>query len=203
MCIRDSSIKFDLKDTVKTKINTFKGIENEHTNILNQIYPVDVSGETSKVLPIKADDTNFVEVSLAPPVATGAGRTLNIDLKDTVKSKINHIRELKLEATAVPMNVFYPVDLTTTSATFLPFWNNTNSSIEAFSSLPTAGRSDRAISFDLKETVKTKMNSIRQIVLETTSVPLPIVYPATLTETQLSILPIYNNPNSSIIVLSS
>jgi hypothetical protein len=81
-----------LKDTVKTKINTFKGIENEQTNILNQIYPVDVSGETSKVLPIKSDDTNFVEVSLAPPVATGAGRTINIDLKDTVKTKNQHFQ---------------------------------------------------------------------------------------------------------------
>jgi hypothetical protein len=29
---------------------------------------------------------NFVEVSLAPPAAS-AGRTINIDLKDTVKTK--------------------------------------------------------------------------------------------------------------------
>jgi hypothetical protein len=49
------TLNIDLKDTVKTKINTFKGIENEQTNILNRIYPVDVSGETSKVLPIKSE----------------------------------------------------------------------------------------------------------------------------------------------------
>ena len=83
--------------------------------------PIVISETTATVLPIKPKTNDCVEVSLAPPVATGAGRNLNIDLKDTVKSTINHIRELKLEATAVPMNVFYPLDLTTTSATLYHF----------------------------------------------------------------------------------
>jgi hypothetical protein len=69
---------------------------------------VDVSGETSKVLPIKSDDTNFVEVSLAPPVATGAGRTINIDLKDTVKTKINTFKGIENEETNI-VNPIYPV----------------------------------------------------------------------------------------------
>jgi copper chaperone CopZ len=72
--VRVELLNIGLNNTVKTKLNDLKRIQNETTNIANQIYPVDVSADTAKVLPIKSSDSNFVEVSLAPPVATGAGR---------------------------------------------------------------------------------------------------------------------------------
>jgi hypothetical protein len=131
------TINIDLKDTVKTKINTFKGIENEQTNILNRIYPVDVSGETSKVLPIKSDDTNFVEVSLAPPVATGAGRTINIDLKDTVKTKINTFKGIENEQTNI-LNQIYPVDVSGETSKVLPIKSDDTNFVEVSLAPPVA-----------------------------------------------------------------
>ncbi|MGV2432775.1 MAG UNVERIFIED_CONTAM: hypothetical protein LVQ98_05580 [Rickettsiaceae bacterium] len=59
---------------------------------------------------LNTNDANFVEVSLAPPVATGAGRTLNIDLKDTVKTKINTFKGIENEQTNI-LNQIYPVDV--------------------------------------------------------------------------------------------
>ena len=60
------SIGIGLKDAVKTKLNNFKGIQKEETNIANLIYPVDVADDTAKDLPIKSSDSSFIEVALAP-----------------------------------------------------------------------------------------------------------------------------------------
>ena len=60
------------------------------------------------------------------------------------------------------MVVFHPLTLTTTTATFTPFFNNANSSIEVSYEMPASGGttggstggSSRLIQFDLKDTVK-------------------------------------------------
>ena len=61
----------------------------------------------------------------------------------------------------MPLSVVYPVVLSTANqATFLPFGNNPNSSIISYSELPTSGRTGRAISFDIKDRVKTILNHV-------------------------------------------
>ncbi|MGV2432774.1 MAG UNVERIFIED_CONTAM: hypothetical protein LVQ98_05575 [Rickettsiaceae bacterium] len=90
------SVALNLTATWKSKINNIKAIENEATNIQNQIYPVNVSGTTVKVLPIMPRTPDFVEVSLGQPVAQGAGRTIGIDLKDTIRTKINNMQTVIL-----------------------------------------------------------------------------------------------------------
>jgi hypothetical protein len=181
-----------LTDTFKTKINTFKALEKETTNIQNQIYPVDVSGETSKVLPIKSNDTNFVEVSLAPPVATGAGRTVNIDLKDTVKTKINTFKGIENEETNI-LNQIYPVDVSGTTAKVLPIMPRTPDFVEVSLGLPISQGAGRTIGIDLKDTIRTKINNMQTVILNdsitATQVQPAIIYSATKT---VSLLPIEN-----------
>jgi hypothetical protein len=78
-----------------------------------------VSADTAKVLPIKSSDSNFVEVSLAPPVATGAGRTLYIGLNNTIKTKLNNFKGIQNEETNIA-NQIYPVDVSADTAKVLP-----------------------------------------------------------------------------------
>jgi hypothetical protein len=99
------TVNIDLKSTVKTKFNNLKVIENETTNILNQIYPIDVSGDTAKVLPIKPRADDFVEVLVGQPIAQGAGRSISIDLKETIKTKINDMQTTILEGTITATQV--------------------------------------------------------------------------------------------------
>jgi hypothetical protein len=70
-----------------------------------------VSGTTVKVLPIMPRTPDFVEVSLGQPVAQGAGRTIGIDLKDTIRTKINNMQTVILNdsitATQVQPAIIY------------------------------------------------------------------------------------------------
>ena len=100
-------------------------------------------------------------VDYALPLGEGLGRSISIDLSTSTKAKIDLIRELRLEPTNVPLSVVYPVVLSTPNqATFLPFWNNPNSLIEMYSELPIPTRSGRAISYDLKQSVKTILTNV-------------------------------------------
>ena len=105
--------------------------------------------------------SNYIHVAYALPLGDGLGRSIVIDLSTYAKTKIDSIRELRLEETNAPQSVVYPVVLSTVNqCTFLPFWNNPNSLVEIYSELPTVGRTGRAINFDLKQSVKTILNNV-------------------------------------------
>ena len=125
------------------------------------IYPVEVSADIATVLTLRAVLGHYIHVAYALPLGDGLGRSIVIDLSTSTKAKIDSIRELRLEPTNAPLSVVYPVVLSTVNqATFLPFWNNPNSLIESYSELPTSTRTGRAISFDLKQSVKTILNNV-------------------------------------------
>jgi hypothetical protein len=118
----------------------------------------------------------------------GTSSLIQFDLKDSVKAKINNIRQIILEPSPIPAVVFHPLTLTTTSATFTPFYNNPDSSIQVSYEVPTpggpTGGTSRLIQFDLKETVKAKINTnSREIILQPSPIPAVVFYPLTLTTT--------------------
>jgi hypothetical protein len=157
----DRAISYDLKETIKTQISKIKEIRTEPTTALDYIYPVEVSADTANVLPLQAVISSYMNVDYALPLGNGLGRSISFDLSTYAKTKIESIRELRLEETNAPLSVVYPVVLSTANqATFLPFWNNPNSFIEAYSELPSSARTGRAISFDIKQSVKTILNNV-------------------------------------------
>ena len=157
----DRAISYDLKETVKTQISKINEIRTEPTTALDYIYPVEVSADTANVLPLQAVISSYIHVAYALPLGSGLGRSISFDLSTYAKTKIESIRELRLEETNAPLSVVYPVVLSTAGqATFLPFWNNPNSSIEMFSELPSSARTGRAISYDIKQSVKTILNNV-------------------------------------------
>ena len=80
---------------------------------------MEVSSTTATVLPIKSTNNDFMRVSLAQPLSAGIGRSIDIDLKEAVKTKINMIKTIQKEPTSV-LTYLYPVEVSDTTATVLP-----------------------------------------------------------------------------------
>ena len=68
--------------------------QKEATTVLNYIYPVEVSDTRAKFLPLTTRPDDFIDILLAQPLSAGFGRAVSIDLKDTVKTKINNIQTI-------------------------------------------------------------------------------------------------------------
>ena len=81
------SIQIDLKEQINTKMHQTLGIQNEPSNVLNYIYPVEVFDTTATVLPLTTQANDFIDILLAQPLTAGVGRSVSIDLKDTIKNK--------------------------------------------------------------------------------------------------------------------
>ena len=77
----DKNVFIDLTPSVKSKINMIKAIQKEPTNVLTYIYPVEVSDMTATVLPLQANNNDYISVSIAQPLSAGLGRSIQIDLK--------------------------------------------------------------------------------------------------------------------------
>ena len=93
------SITIDLKDAIKTKINNIQQIQKESTTATTFIYPVELSGTNAIVLPIQAINSDYISVLVAQPLSAGLGRSIQIDLKDTIKSKLDLIETIQKEST--------------------------------------------------------------------------------------------------------
>jgi hypothetical protein len=57
------------------------------------------------VLPIKPRADDFVEVLVGQPIAQGAGRSISIDLKESIKTKSNDMQTIMLEGTITATQV--------------------------------------------------------------------------------------------------
>ena len=113
------------------------------------------------VLPIQASTNTHINVSLALPLIAGKGRSIQIDLSESTKTKVSKIREIRREATNAPSSL-YPFDLedTAMTATFLPFIINPVSAVDVFPVYPTQARTSKAIGLDLKQHVKSIINNV-------------------------------------------
>ena len=64
-----------------------KGIQTESTTATTYIYPVELSDTNATVLPIHANNNDYISVSLAQPLSMGLGRSIEIDLKQAIKKQ--------------------------------------------------------------------------------------------------------------------
>jgi len=72
-----------------------------------------VSADVATVLPLQAVISSYMHVDYALPLGNGLGRSISFDLSTYAKTKIESIRELRLEETNAPLSVVYPVVLST------------------------------------------------------------------------------------------
>ena len=101
------------------QIKNIQRIQQESTTATTYIYPVGISGTNAAVLHIQAISIGYIDVSIAQPLSAGLGRSIQIDLKEAIKNKINMIKGIQKESTTATTYI-YPVDVSGTSATVLP-----------------------------------------------------------------------------------
>ena len=83
------------------------------------IYPVNVSAGNATVYSFTTNVNPFLDILYAEPITTGAGRAVSIDVKETVKTKINKIKEIRTEPTTA-LDYIYPVEVSADIANVLP-----------------------------------------------------------------------------------
>ena len=101
-------------------------------------------------------------MSLALPLNAGNGRSIQIGLSESTKTKLSKIREVRREATNAPTSSLYPVDLddTAMTATVLPVVIDLVSAVSVVPVYPTQVRTGKAIGLDLQQDVKTISSNV-------------------------------------------
>ena len=93
------SLAFDLPQAVKDKINNnTRIIQIEPTSFTDLVYPLDLTPTDIFTLPLKTRANDFIDILLQPPASEGNGRSITIDLKDSIKTKINNIQVVSFSA---------------------------------------------------------------------------------------------------------
>ena len=82
------SIGFDLKDTVKTKLDNIQTVQLETGATPAKKYPAEISGNTVNILPLQSGDSNYITVTSITPPSAELGRSIDIDLSESAKSVI-------------------------------------------------------------------------------------------------------------------
>ena len=81
------SISIDIPLSLKTKLNNIQTVQLEPGATVAKTYPAEISGNTVTILPLQSSDDNFIQVTNITPPSAESGRSIGIDLKDTVKNK--------------------------------------------------------------------------------------------------------------------
>jgi hypothetical protein len=107
----DMGILFDVPTLYKTMMG------NAMNNSRNIQYRANKSYRTSYILlirtpthlyilPLRTKADDFIDILLQPPISKGNGRSIAIDLKDAIKTKINNIQTIALSTDGNPYTHF-------------------------------------------------------------------------------------------------
>ena len=118
-----------------------------------------MSDTTVKVLPIMPRTPDFVEVLLAQPIAQGAGRSISIDLKDTIRTKINNMQTVILNESITATQVQPAIINSATKAvSLLPIENMDSTLLNIYrQSAGSVHGQTHSVAIDLPESLKTKL----------------------------------------------
>jgi uncharacterized protein (DUF736 family) len=112
---------------------------------------------SATILPIQAINSDYISVSLAQPLSAGLGRSIQIDLKDAIKSKIDLIKGIQKESTTATTYIYILLNYLILYATVLPIQANNNDYISVSLAQPLSAGLGRSIQIDLKDAIKSKI----------------------------------------------
>ena len=124
-----------MTDSIKTKINNIQTVQLEPGETPAKKYPAMISGNTVSILPLQSSDDNFIQVSNITPPSAELGRSIGIDLKDTVKATIKNIQTVQLEPGATPAKK-YPAEISGNSVAILPLQSSDDNFIQVSNTTP-------------------------------------------------------------------
>jgi hypothetical protein len=173
----------DLQSQVKEKINDIQTVQLEPGATTAKKYPAEISGNTVSILPFQSSDDNFIQVSNITPPSDELGRSIGIDLTTSVKHKINNLYFTDLKSplsytspnsafpagrgnTAEPYDSIHIVPITGADPDFIRVWD---ARYPHEDHVDNDYRDDKNVFIDLTTGVKTKLNNIQTVQLETRS----------------------------------
>jgi hypothetical protein len=109
----------------------------------------------------KQINNDYISVSLAQPLSAGLGRSIQIDFKDAIKSKINLIKTIQKEPTS-ELTYVYPVEVSSTTVNILPIQAINNDYISVSLAQPISAGLGRSIQIDLKDNTKSVISNAHQ-----------------------------------------
>jgi hypothetical protein len=109
---------------------------------------------------LQSSDDNFIQVSNITPPSAELGRSIGIDLKDTVKTTINNIQTVQLEPGATPAKN-YPAEISGNTVNILPIQSNDTNYIEVVNIVPPSAETGRPIGIDLSASAKSKLDNLQ------------------------------------------
>jgi hypothetical protein len=198
----DTGILFDVPTLMKTMLNSansFKrDIQYEPTNLQNLVYPAEKTPTHLYIFPLKTRADDFMDILLQQPALEGNGRSIIIDLKDSIKTKINNIQTVQLEVGATVAKK-YPAEISGNTVTILPLQTSDENFILVTNITPPSPELGRSIGIDMPVALKTKLNNIQTVQLETGATPAK-KYPAEISGNTVTILPLQTSDENFILV---
>jgi uncharacterized protein (DUF736 family) len=114
------------------------------------------------ILPIQAINNDYISVSLAQPLSAGLGRSIQIDLKDAIKTKINLIKDNSKRKHNSNYIIYILLNYLQHLQQFYQFKQLTNDYISVSLAQPLSAGLGRSIQFDLKDNVKSVISNAHQ-----------------------------------------
>ena len=125
-------------------------------------------------------------------------RSVQIDLSDTVKTKIDTIQTVQLEPGATIAKK-YPAEISGNTVTILPLQTSDDNFILITNITPPSAELGRSIGIDMPVALKTKLNNIQTVQLETGATTAK-KYPAVISGNNVNILPLQSSDENFILV---
>ena len=80
-----------------------RDIQYEPTNLQNLVYPAEKTPTHLYIFPLKTRADDFMDILLQQPALEGNGRSISIELKDTVETKINNMQTVSFQQMVTKM----------------------------------------------------------------------------------------------------
>ena len=150
------SLAVDLPQAVKDKINNnTRIIQIEPTSLTDLVYPLDLTPTDIFILPLKTRANDFIDILLQPQALEGNGRSIIIDLKDSIKTKINNIHTVQLEPGSTVAKT-YPAVISGNTVKILPLQTSDEHFILVTNITPASAELGRSIGIDMPLALKNK-----------------------------------------------
>ena len=103
------SVGIDLASEIKSKITNVQTVQLEPGANPTKKYPAAISGNDIKILPVQSSDENYIQVLNITPPSRELGRSIGIDINNTIKTKLNNMKTIQISTSSLPETRALPI----------------------------------------------------------------------------------------------
>ena len=122
---------------------------------------MEIVANSTTVFPLNAISTDNISITLAQPLLAGNGRSIEIDLTTSVRSKSDLIKGIQLEPGSSPEKK-YPAVISGNTVDILPIQSGDSNYVTVTSIIPPSAETGRSIGIDLSDSAKSTIYNAHQ-----------------------------------------